>query len=53
MPRFSVGTEFFVTCGDEDEARTIVGNFVDGFPEHCDDDAEGDAILQDASEVPE
>lgn len=53
MPRFSVGAEFFVTTQDEGTARDIVGNFVDGFPEHCDADAEGDVIVQDSSEVHE
>lgn len=50
MKRYSVGVEFLVNAESVDDARSIVGNFVDGFPAEVADEAEGDVIVQDATE---
>lgn len=46
--RYSVGAELWVNATDEDEARTLVGNFLDGFPEAV-SGHDGDVMVQDVS----
>lgn len=53
MKRWSVGAEFLVDADDESEARRLVGNFVDSFPDQVEggESVDPDVILQEASEV--
>lgn len=46
--RYSVGAELWVNATDEGEARTLVGNFLDGFPEAV-DGRDGDVLMQDVT----
>jgi hypothetical protein len=49
MNRYSVGAEFFVNAETEQDALTLVSNFIDSFPDQVGPDEDGDVILQDAS----
>lgn len=44
--RYSVGAELWVDAEDADEARVLVGNFLDGFPEAV-AGHNGDVLMQD------
>ncbi len=46
--RVSVGVEFILEAEDEEDARSVVSEFVYSFPEQAGDDHDGDVIVQDA-----
>jgi hypothetical protein len=52
LQTFSVGVEFLIDANDADDARLIVSNFVDAFPNEVDAELSPDVIVQDVT-VPE
>jgi hypothetical protein len=46
LNRYGITVAFWVTTTDEDDARVLVGNFIDGFPEAVKGHG-GDVLLQD------